>query len=171
MCGSYEGKRELADDTTEIAGPFTPIESAEPQQQTAPFLGIAQFFRRIIDRITAGDFQGAVQAANDGVDAILTPYYVGKGDIDHVRFLDDLERAKGSELTRAELELFGRVTGRWCAQKYLTELEVLPEPERTAALIEVALGSELRRRGLDATVEVTAVPVTDISAEEFVNQA
>lgn len=147
MCnGTYDSKRELADDTTELD---TPVDLAEVETRAAAsisppaFLGISRFWNALQDRLAAGDIAGALQTQREALDFALEPYYIGNGELDHERFLRDLDRAKGSELTREELITFGRAAGRWVARRYFTELESLPEAERVAKVLEYALNSRL----------------------------
>lgn len=77
--------------------------------------------------LSSGSVSEAMAKANEYVNGILAPYYLKRGDFDHVEFINDLEVAKGSKLSEPELRFFGHVIGSYCgnkaAQEYVAAIE------------------------------------------------
>lgn len=56
------------------------------------------------------------------ISAVIAPFYIGDGDVDHAALLDALESFKGQPLNMVELRVWGTVVGAYCAQKGVEEL-------------------------------------------------
>lgn len=77
------------------------------------------------------------------VRAIIAPFYIGDGDINHVALLDALESFKGQPLSMIELRVWGTVVGAYCAQKGLEELSAAAKAgkvDKIGALLTKFLG-------------------------------
>jgi hypothetical protein len=105
-----------------ISAPDNAAQVQAAQAAPKPFSAINESFEAVRAAIRSGDFQAAQDAAQAGVKATLEPYYLGRGQFDHVRFLADLESEKGSKLDEFELRLFGRAVGEFTGGKLADEV-------------------------------------------------
>lgn len=95
-----------------------PAQAAQQQAQPDPFAAINAAWSDIVN---APSFEAAQERARAAIDTTLQGYYLGRGNFDHVRFLADLERTKGSPLNELEYRFFGRIIGDWTGSKAAAE--------------------------------------------------
>lgn len=85
--------------------------------------GATETFAQLDRELSLGNEEGAKRIAEAYVDKRFQPYYLGRGQFDHVRFLKDLETAKGRPLTQADLKLYGSAVGTWTGEQAIKEAE------------------------------------------------
>jgi hypothetical protein len=105
---------------------------------TAITLGEA--YLKLASAQTSEARNAAIPSQDDSdVSKALLPYYTGNGNIDHARFLADLEANKGAKLDEVELRIFGSVAGAWCGNKLFDEIALLPQSEQLGAVLSALL--------------------------------
>ena len=127
MCGQSKSVGVVDDENVYVqAAQRIEAQRAEPVPQAksrSPFDAVDDAFPAISKAISAGDIQGARAIATEASKATLGAYYLGRGQFDHVRFLADLEREKGSPLNESELRLFGRAVGNFTGNALADEVQ------------------------------------------------
>lgn len=109
-------------DTQDIGGEIG-LGSAVAQQSPIDQARVAYAAIKAAQQITRdGGPEQTVEGKQVLISALIAPFYIGDGDVDHLALLDALESFKGQPLNMVELRVWGAVVGAYCAQKGVEEL-------------------------------------------------
>lgn len=99
--------------------------------------GATETFAQVARELSLGNQEGAKSIVETYVDKRFQPYYLGRGQFDHVRFLKDLETVKGRPLTPADLKLYGGAVGIWTGEQATKEAEAASARGDTAEVVAI----------------------------------